>query len=261
MSGDGATLSWISTTPVKGTAVQEHDTWVLGETGLVGDRRFHLVDETGRMVNAKRLATLITVQADFDADSGVLALTIPGGDTVAGEVELGDVLDSGFFGAVRGGREVVGPWAQALSEFAGVTLRLAATTNEGAALDREADAPVSLLSEASLARLADVVGLPTVDRRRFRMGLGVAGVGAHDEEEWFGRRVRIGEAVVVPHAHIGRCAVTKLDPATAAPTLDTLAAIKHYRGEIESEEPLPFGVQARVVVPGRVTVGDTVTVE
>ena len=72
--------------------------------------------------------------------------------------------------------------------------------------------------------------------------------------------MRIGGAVVEPHAHIGRCAVTKLDPDTGKPTLDTLGAIQHYRGDIETEEPIPFGVQARVVAPGRVAVGDPVAV-
>ena len=90
------------------------------------------------------------------------------------------------------------------------------------------------------------------------MGIGIAGVGAHEEDEWFGRRMRIGGAVVEPHAHIGRCAVTRLDPDTGTPDLDTLGAIKHYRGEIQSEEPLPFGVQARVVEPGPVAIGDPV---
>jgi hypothetical protein len=48
---------------------------------------------------------------------------------------------------------------------------------------------------------------------------------------------------------------------TGLPDLDTLGAIKHYRGEIESEEPIPFGVQARVAEPGVVQVGDSISVE
>lgn len=259
--GDGAgTVAWISTTAVKGLAMRSRESGEIGIGGLDGDRRFHLVDETGRLVNNKRLGALLLVTADHDAAANRLALTFPDGSVVADEIELGGAIETGFYGTFRGGNLVVGPWGEALSGFAGVELRLVATVVPGAALDRDREAAVSLLATASLARLAEVFGIDEIDSRRFRMGIGIAGVRAHEEDEWFGRRVRIGGAVVEPHAHIGRCAVTTLDPDTGKPTLDTLGAIKHYRGEIESEEPLPFGVQARVVEPGGVALGDPVEV-
>ncbi|MFN8221697.1 MAG: MOSC domain-containing protein [Gaiellales bacterium] len=256
----GPTIAWISTAPVKGLATQQHESLELRASGLAGDRRFHLVDETGRLVNGKRLGLLVCVTARYD-DGSTLALAFPGGETVAGEVELGGAVETGFYGTFRDGREVLGPWSAALSEHAGVSLRLIHGTREGAGLDRDVAAAVSLLSLASLGRLAEVLGVPELDQRRFRMGIGIAGVRPHEEDEWFGRRVRIGDAVIEPHAHIGRCAVTKLDPETGVPTLDTLGAIKHYRSEIASEEALPFGVQARVLEPGRVAVGDPLVVE
>jgi uncharacterized protein YcbX len=258
MSANGGTVAWISTTAVKGLAMCSRDSWEMTEAGLVGDRRFHLVDETGRLVNNKRLGSLLLVVADYDAGANRLSLTFPDGTVVSDVVTLGGIQETGFYGTFRAGNSVIGPWSAALTEFAGVELRLIATAEAGAGLDRDRDAAISLLSTASLERLAEVFGIPEVDARRFRMGVGIAGVGAHEEDEWFGRHVRIGEATVEPHAHIGRCAVTKLDPDTGKPTLDTLGAIKHYRGEVESEEAIPFGVQARVIVPGRVAVGDPV---
>jgi uncharacterized protein YcbX len=255
------TVAWLSSAPVKGLALLDHETVQVGPGGLEGDRRFHLIDETGRLVNGKRLGTLALVTAGYDPATSTLELRFPDGAVVVEEVALGGAIETGFYGTPRYGRAVIGPWSEALASYAHVPLRLVATEKEGAGLDRDKHAAVSLLSTASLAHLAGLFGIPEIDRRRFRMGVGIDGVGAHEEDEWFGRRVRIGEAVVIPHAHIGRCAVTTQNPDTGLPDLDTLGAIKHYRGEIESEEPIPFGVQARVAEPGVVQVGDSISVE
>ena len=45
---------------------------------------------------------------------------------------------------------------------------------------------------------------------------------------------------------------------TGEPDLDTLKALAAYRREVETTEPLPFGVYAAVAQPGRVRVGDPV---
>ncbi len=54
--------------------------------------------------------------------------------------------------------------------------------------------------------------------------------------------------------------MTTQDPDTGAVTLDTLRVLRDYRGDVETEEPLPFGVWGEVVTPGRVRVGDAVLV-
>ena len=80
----------------------------------------------------------------------------------------------------------------------------------------------------------------------------------HEEDEWLGLRVKLGDAVVVPQGNVGRCAVTTQNPDTGSPDLDTLKALAAYRPGIETTEPLPFGVHAVVASPGRVRVGDPV---
>jgi hypothetical protein len=90
------------------------------------------------------------------------------------------------------------------------------------------------------------------------MTLGVDGVEAHAEDGWLGRRVAVGEAVVVPRGNVGRCRVTTLDPDTGVSDLDTLDALAEYRRDVETTEPLPFGVWCEVVEPGRIAVGDPV---
>jgi uncharacterized protein YcbX len=90
------------------------------------------------------------------------------------------------------------------------------------------------------------------------MLIGIAGTEAHAEDEWIGRPVRVGQAVVVPTGNVGRCAVTTVDPTSGIADLDTLKALARYRGDEMTTEPLPFGVWARVSEPGRISVGDEV---
>jgi uncharacterized protein YcbX len=130
----------------------------------------------------------------------------------------------------------------------------------GAAGDRGYEGSVSILSEASVADLAHAGGAEGLDSRRFRMLFEVDGVGPYAEDGWIGRDVRIGDAVVHPHGNVGRCVVTTCDPATARRDFDTLGVLAGYRRDIETTEPLPLGIVGDVVTPGRVRVGDPVTV-
>jgi hypothetical protein len=97
-----------------------------------------------------------------------------------------------------------------------------------------------------------------LDERRFRMNFGIEGLDAHAEDGWRGRRVRIGEAVVIPQGNVGRCAITTQNPDSGRVDLDTLKALAAYRGDLETTEPLSFGVHAAVAQSGLVRVGDPV---
>jgi hypothetical protein len=124
----------------------------------------------------------------------------------------------------------------------------------GAGVDVE---PVTLVSEESVAELARQAGRDTVDGRRFRMLVDLAGCLPHEEDSWAGRRVRIGAALLEVGGPVARCATTTRDPATGDRDFDTLRAIEAYRGRREGHD-IDFGVYARVVEPGRVRVGDAV---
>lgn len=251
----------IAIAPVKGLALNHPETVDVATTGVLGDRRYALVDERGRLASGKRFGPLVQVRAEASDDGDALTLVLPDGTRVGGEVALGDAVDGVFYGEVRAGRLVLGPYADALSDLAGEPLRLLRFP-EGEAVDRAGDGAVSIQSTASLAALGREAGVgDPVDGRRFRMTFTIAGAAEHDEDSWLGRRVSIGGVVVVPEGNIGRCAITTQDPDTGVPTLDTLKTLARYRGELVTTEPLPFGVHARVVVPGRVRVGDAVVVE
>ena len=249
-------VAWITIAPVKALALESLEEVELAEGGPVGDRRFFLVDETGRLVNNKGLGILQQVRPVYDEADRTLELSFPDGATVKEAVSLGDAIDTAFWGITVPARLVVGPWSDALSELAGKSLRLVDAGRP--AVDRGRGGAASLVSTSSLAVLAEELGVDAVDGRRFRMQFGIDGVEPHAEDGWIGKRIGIGQAIVVPIGNVGRCAVTTQNPETGRPDLDTLKALAHYREVPETTEPLPFGVHAAVSRAGLVRVGDPV---
>jgi uncharacterized protein len=249
-------VAWISYTPVKGLALRQLDDCELTEAGIAGDRLFFLVDENDLLVNAKGLGCLQQVVPRYDDESNTLTLAFPDGSTVSEQVGLDGSLGARFWGDTFDVQVVDGPWSEALSDFSGRNLRLVRAP--GPATDRRRSGAATLLGTGSLRALAEALGVDDVDGRRFRMNFGVDGLGEHQEDEWIGRRVRLGEAIVIPHGNVGRCAVTTQNPESGAPDLDTLKALAAYRGAVETTEPLPFGVYAAVAQSGQVRVGDPV---
>ena len=249
-------VAWISHCPVKGLSVRQLDECELTETGITGDREFFLVDENDRLVNAKGLGALQQIVPRYDREPGSLTLEFPDGTTLSQEIGFDGSVGANFWGDTVEVRVVEGPWSEAISDYSGRDLRLVG--GSGPAPDRRRSGAATLLGTGSLRALARALGEDEVDERRFRMNFGIDGLGEHGEDEWLGRRVRLGEAVVVPQGNVGRCAVTTQNPETGAPDLDTLKALAAYRGMIETTEPLPFGVYAAVAQPGRVRIGDPV---
>ncbi len=253
-----ATVHALRTTPVKGLRVVERDAVDLAPEGVPEDRRFYLVDERDRMVNAKHLGTLNEVVADYDHAARTLELRFPGGARVAGEIALGEPLQTRFYSRPAAAREVLGAFGAALSEHAGRALRIVEGLDRSG-VDRGRDGAVSLLSRASLDAFARLAGGP-VDARRFRMLVEVDGLAEpHEEDTWVGARIAIGDAVVRVRGHVGRCNITERHPETGRQDLGTLDLLRSYRADLETSEPLAFGVYGDVLQAGRVAVGDAVT--
>ena len=229
----------------------------VGARGVAGNRRFWLADEEGRLVDNKRHASLVRIAPEWDEASRRLALAFPDGTRVEDIVELGDEFDTERYPRAHPSRRVLGPFADAISEYAGAAFTL--LWAEGHAVDRVGRGTVSLVSRGSLARIAEEGGADEpLDGRRFRMLFEIDGVGAHEEDEWIGTQVQVGDAVLQLNGDVGRCAITTHDPDTGVTDFDTLGTLARYRREGRTE-PLPFGVYGSVAVPGRVRVGDAVT--
>ena len=253
-----AVVVGLAFTPVKATRLHTVERVVLGPGGVRENRRFYVIDDRDRMVNSKLIGALQTVVADYSEEQRTLRLELPDGRVVDDKILLGDPITTKFFGQVAQGTLVQGPWSEALSQVGGRRLRLVEANGSGGGVDRGADGSVSLISRASLARLAREGGQDSIDVRRFRMLVEIDGVDAHAEDRWVGRSVRVGEAVVSFSGHVGRCLITSRDPDTGEVDLPTLDILGSYRAGLGTTEPLPFGVWGRVLTPGVVRVGDEV---
>jgi uncharacterized protein YcbX len=245
-------------TPVKSLRVTAREEVAVGPAGVLENRRFFLVDADGRMVNGKRLGALQSVVAEYSHDARELAMRFPDGRVLRGEVASGEPLVARFHSTAMPGRTVEGPWSAALSRHAGAPLRLVESDLPEGAVDRGGGGTVSLVSRATLERLAAEAGAGSVDGRRMRMLVEIDGVGAGEEDGWIGRPLRIGGAVITLTGHTGRCVVTTRDPESGAQTLDTLRLLARYRLDVPTTEPLACGVHGSVSAPGRVRVGDPV---
>ncbi|MEP6695217.1 MAG: MOSC N-terminal beta barrel domain-containing protein, partial [Chloroflexota bacterium] len=254
---------WLHVAPVKGLRIEERQRIQLGTSGVEDDRLFCVVDvETGLMLNGKRLAPLTAIVAHFDPENDRLELRMPNGMSVRERVAVSEPIVVTIYRHEAPGHIVEGPWAAALSAQLGRPVRLVRFDAAGNGHDRaRKSAGATLLSLASLERLQEEaqVGEP-VDPRRFRMLIGIAGARPHEEDEWIGHRVHVGDAIVVPAGNVGRCVVTTRDPDTGDPDIDTLDLLARYR-PADTTEPLAFGVWAHVERAGEVRIGDEVSVE
>ena len=251
-------VSGLLATAVKGMRVLAHDTIHLDRAGVAENRRFFLVDARGRMVNGKQLGGLHAVVADYSHPERTLTLRFPDGTQVSGRVAEGTPIEAQFFSRTVTASLLDGPWSDVLSARADRPLRLVESELHGGAVDRGAGGTVSLVSRASLERLAAAAGVERLDARRLRMLIEIDGVGANEEDGWLERPLRIGEATVALRGHVGRCLVTSRDPESGERDVDTLGALATYRRDGGTTEPLACGVYGEVLEPGTVRVGDPV---
>lgn len=256
-----AVVKGISIAPVKALGLVRPSTVEVGAAGIVGDRRFLLVDEDRRLVNGKRFGHLVRIVPSWDEGERRLALRFPSGEVVEGVADVGSATAFRHGSIEVAARDVVGPWAAAVSDY--LRRRVALLWNDSPYPDRAVrGGSISLLSEESVRRLQREIGSrEAIDSRRFRMTFDLAGAShPHAEDDWIGRRVRVGEAVLEPLGHVGRCVVTCRHPCTGERDLDTLAGLARYR-RTGGSEPLAFGIYCQVLGGGRVELGSAVSVD
>jgi uncharacterized protein len=240
-------------------ALQHPDSIELGPNGVADDRRYSLHTEDGRIFDATKHGPLVQIRAKLEAVDGGerLTLEMPSGEVIEDEVALGEPVRLDVYDRLFTARPVIGPWADAVSDWAGRRLQLFRSER----LPHEQDRfPVSIVSQASVEELARQgnEGRP-LDARRFRMLIEIAGAERpHQEDAWLGREVHIGQVGVRVTRPDARCVITTQDPDTGQRDFPTLHVIRQYRGLREGRK-LDFGVYADVIRPGRVAVGDSVS--
>jgi uncharacterized protein len=115
--------------------------------------------------------------------------------------------------------------------------------------------PLSVVTTQTLAALSTLVGL-TLDARRFRPNLVIDSSTARPfrEDAWVGRVLRIGALRMRIDKRDQRCVMVNVDPVTAMRSPAVLRTIARERDAC-------LGVYGSTVQPGRVAVGDAVSIE
>jgi uncharacterized protein YcbX len=266
------TLSALHVYPVKGLKGIELSEGLCTGRGLQHDRRWMVVDPQGRFLTQREHPRMATVWTELG--DGVLCLSAA--DVAPVEVPLHPEPSATM--PVRVWDTVceavpVSHYADAwLGDYLGMPCRLVYMP-EGTRRESDprhggsgrlvgfADGYAYLLAtEASLeelnGRLARKKHGP-LPMNRFRPNLVVRGASPFAEDGW--TEIRVGGAVLRAVKPCGRCEVTTTDQATgevAGP--EPLATLAAYRGS--REYGVRFGMNLVTVQPGKVAVGDTVTV-
>lgn len=225
--------------PIKSCRGHAVDTAALDRFGLVGDRRFLVVDERGQFLTQRTIAKLALLEPQLEGDTltlqapGLAPLRLPA--TPPAEAPRTEVVI--WHDTVTSAD--LGPLAAAwLSEFLGQPARLVAmapgysrpirrpTAQPGDEAPFSDAYPLLVISEASLAELNDRLDEP-LPMDRFRPNLVVRDCPAFAEDTW--GRIRIGDVVLRAAGPCGRCIVTTTDQRTLERGKEPLRTLATYR--------------------------------
>lgn len=203
--------------------------------GILGDRLYAVRDTDGKLGSGKnsrrfrRMAGLLDFHATYQPDMTPV-ITLPDGRTVRGDEEHVH-------------------WA--ISDGLGIP---GVTLVKESVISHFDQAPLHLVTTASLTWLADLVPTVDVDERRVRPNLvvRVPEPAGRPEDAWLGHELRVGSQLVIEVVDtVDRCVMVNAGQGNLPESNDVLRAITDAADMV-------FGVYARVAVPGRVRVGDEV---
>jgi hypothetical protein len=114
--------------------------------------------------------------------------------------------------------------------------------------------PISLITTATASALCGLAGVPA-NELRFRPNVVItSATGApYAEKTWVGSALRIGGVAVRVDRRDSRCVIVNVNPGTGQPDGPVLKVIGQYRRTYA-------GVYGTTVEPGRLEVGDAVTI-
>lgn len=239
-------ISELALHPLKSGARQPTEGIHLDAQGPVNDRRWMLVDSTGRFVTQRSHPRMCLLSA-MVADDGVLQLSAPGAGMLRAVPDAQVMLPVSVW---EDGVDAVTVSAEAdawCSAFLGMAVRL---VHMPASARRVVDTawagpghltafsdgfPLLVVTQSSLDALNALLPAP-VDWRRFRPNVVIAGdVPPHAEDGW--QRLRIGRgaqavelALVKP---CSRCVIPSIDPDTAAKNSQILTVLRGYRARAD----------------------------
>jgi uncharacterized protein YcbX len=242
--------------PVKSFQGETLDAAEIDMAGLAGDRRWALVDQdSGKVLSAKREARLLHGAATTNTTGGVDIKLPDGTSGQAGDRALDEAARRWLERDVR--FEQPDP-AVARSYELNVNSEdeSSALTEFGCPPGTFLDiAAVHVLTTASLRAAAARYPEGRWELPRFRPTIVVDGPGDEFiEDGWVGRAVRVGTVVLTPFMPTVRCTMITRAQLDLPRDLDIAKTVNREHGG-------SLGVYCAVAEPGRVAVGDDLTVE
>lgn len=238
------TLTGLNRYPVKSCRGEAVAAATVEPWGLLGDRRWMIVDDLGETVTAREHPRMLLIEPEL-VDGG-LRVSSPDVEPLFVPTPTEPTIDVTVFKrlafAVTLADDTANAW---FSKVVGESVRLVygddptrrptnrAFTQDGDCVSFADGYPILLTTEDSLAQLNEWIAAgPMADQgplpmRRFRPNVVVAGAPAFDEDHW--RRIRIGEATFRTPKGCDRCVITTTDPDTAARGKEPLATLARHR--------------------------------
>lgn len=252
--------------PLKSAAAQACDAIEVTPRGLSHDRRWMVVDMSGRALTGREIGRLVLLRAHADGDvlvldaSGTSIRAIPQHAAPRLRVTVwGSAVDAIAADASADawiGRLLDRPARLAFMDAGAQRPIDPAYASAGDEVSFADGFPMLLISQAALDALNARLATP-VTMQRFRPNLVVAGSEPHAEDRW--RRIRIGAVEFDVVKACTRCVFTTVDPASGErdPSGEPLRTLVGYRrgpdGVTFGQNLIPRGV-------GTVRVGDPVDV-
>lgn len=259
-------LSSIRIYPVKslgGIEVAEARTT---DRGFEYDRRWMLVDASGRFITQREQPTMALLRCAASA-TGFRVTDARNGDTIdlPWHIDGSRTFNAAVFDDTVRVLEVDPVWSAWFTERLGASARLVFMPDSS---QRPVDAryadgitslsdgfPYLVVSQASLDDLNARMEV-TLPMDRFRPNLVISGGTAYQEDAW--REVSIGAARFTLVKPCGRCAITTTDQATGVRGKEPLRTLATYRRRKGDEAKVDFGMNAMAEEGALVRVGDLV---
>jgi uncharacterized protein YcbX len=229
--------------PLKSAAPLFPERATVTARGLVGDRRWMIVDAAGRFVTARKHPRLVLIRAALEGDS--LFLQAPGmpDGRIAADAQAArvDVMVWDDTVAVQRATAEADRWISDYLGFAARFVHMDETVSRqvspkhaqpGDVVSFADGYPVLLITQASLDGLNARLAAP-VPMRRFRPNLVIEGSTAFAEDGW--KRIRIGDVEFRVVKPCSRCILTTIDPQTGERSADRepLATLQKYRAQAD----------------------------
>ena len=254
--------------PIKSCAGISVESAALESRGFRWDRRYMLVDASGRFLTQREHPRMTAIRVQRSADGWA----VDGGEQET--LELPETLPDGIERSVRVWNDHmdVAVADQRFNEWFSAALGIPCELVQmkgrhvrpikpghgkpGDQVSFADGAPVLLTSEASLADLNERLMRP-LTMIRFRPNIVTTADRAFAEDSW--RRIRVGEAELDVEWACTRCIITTIDPATGEtdPEGEPIRTLKGFRG---SRKGVMFGQNLIPRRLGTVSVGDSIEV-